>query len=73
MYEAGKEFNFSRHIRASIDRIKNLTISVPDISEQNKIGDLILTYRDTIMKANHEIQNAQHNINNILNDIIEIE
>ncbi|MCI6474592.1 MAG: N-6 DNA methylase [Mucispirillum sp.] len=73
LYEAGKEFNFSRHIRASIDRIKNLTISVPDISEQNKIGDLILTYRDTIMKANHEIQNAQHNINNILNDIIEIE
>ncbi|HIZ88632.1 MAG TPA: N-6 DNA methylase, partial [Candidatus Mucispirillum faecigallinarum] len=73
LYEAGKEFNFSRNIRASIDRIKNLTIYAPDISEQNKIGDLILTYRDTIMKANHEIQNAQHNINNILNDIIEIE
>lgn len=73
LYEAGKEFNFSRQIRASTDRIKNLTISAPDIAEQNKIGDLILTYRDTIMKANHEIQNAQNNIYNILNNIIEIE
>ncbi len=73
LYEAGKEFNFSRQIRASTDRIKNLTISAPDIAEQNKIGDLILTYRDTIMKANHEIQNVQNNIYNILNNIIEIE
>lgn len=73
LYEAGKDFKFSRQIRASEDRIKDLIISVPDLSEQNKIGDIILTYRDTIMKANHEIQNAQHNINNIVSDIIEIE
>lgn len=28
---------FSRNYRASIDRVKGITFSVPDITEQNKV------------------------------------
>lgn len=70
LYEAGKEVNFSRQIRASIDRIKDLTISAPDIATQNQIGDTILECKCKIMKAKNNIKQARDNIDNILSDII---
>lgn len=72
LYEVGKEFNFSRQIRASTDRIKDLIISVPDIATQNQIGNTISVCRDIIRKANNEIKHAKDNIDYILNDIMEI-
>ena len=73
LYEVGKEFNFSRQIRASTDRIKDLIISVPDIATQNQIGNTISVCRDIIRKANNEIKHAKDNIDYILNNIMEIE
>ena len=39
--KAGQEVHFSRNHRASIDRIKGLSVTVPTIQEQNNIVDKI--------------------------------
>ncbi|KAA6323926.1 hypothetical protein EZS27_026686, partial [termite gut metagenome] len=58
LHKEGKQQGFSRNLRASIDRIKNLTIKIPPLSEQQKI-DL------EIEKIETQIAEAQKIIDSI--------
>ena len=53
--EAGKDFDFSRTKRASIDRIKDIKIPVPDIEEQKRTIAEILPLEKRIEKLQKDI------------------
>jgi type I restriction enzyme M protein len=54
--EIGKEKRFSRSHRASTDRIKGISIKVPDINIQNELEKEILKQEKIINKANKIIE-----------------
>lgn len=55
--EAGKEKRFSRSHRASTDRIKGISIKVPDIKTQNDLEKEVLKQEKIIDKARKIIEN----------------
>ena len=62
----GKAVNFSRNYRASIDRIKGLSVKVPNIEEQNKIADDVLKLEQKITQAQKTIEKAPEKKQQIL-------
>ncbi len=56
--EKGKEARFSRTIRASIDRIKGLTIEAPDMKTQNEFAINIQKLEEKIRQAQEIIEKA---------------
>ncbi|MDD2478066.1 MAG: N-6 DNA methylase [Candidatus ainarchaeum sp.] len=54
--KAGKNINFSRNYRASIDRIKNISIKLPSIQLQNKIISEIEKNETEILKISESIK-----------------
>ena len=54
--EAGKERRFSRSHRASTDRIKGISIKVPDIKIQNELEKEIIKQEELIDKSNTVIE-----------------
>jgi len=46
--KAGKERGFSRSLRASIDRVKRLTVQLPSIDKQREVADKVIEYERII-------------------------
>jgi hypothetical protein len=46
--KAGKERGFSRSLRASIDRVKRLTMQLPSIDKQREVADKVIEYERII-------------------------
>jgi len=65
--KAGDKVNFSRNYRASIDRIKSLSVAVPPIALQDKIIKEIDKAEIEIAKLNNEIKNIPRLKDKILN------
>ncbi len=57
--KVGKEFGFSRHYRASIDRIKGITIEVPSIELQNDFARKVQMLESRIDQAKTIIEGAK--------------
>lgn len=48
--KAGKERGFTRSLRASIDRVKRLTVQLPSIDKQREIAEKVLEYESLIIE-----------------------
>jgi restriction endonuclease S subunit len=64
--EKGKEARFSRTIRASIDRIKGISIEAPDIKIQNEFATKIEKLEEKIKQAKKIIEKAPQHKQQIL-------
>lgn len=58
---------FSRNYRASIDRVKGITFSVPDITEQNKVVAEVREIEVKITDAEKQLKALQGKTAEILN------
>ncbi|MDO5770378.1 MAG: restriction endonuclease subunit S, partial [Psychrobacter sp.] len=56
--KAGETERFSRHHRASTERVKNLNLQLPDIAIQNEVVDSIVVLEEQIAQAQSVIDNA---------------
>ncbi len=65
--KAGQEVNFSRTIRASIDRIKGITIKAPSMTEQKALISKVEKLEDKIKLSNKIIDESNDKKENILN------
>jgi len=65
--KAGKEVNFSRTIRASIDRIKGITIKAPSIKEQKAVISKVEKLEDKIKLSKIIINDSSNKKETILN------
>jgi type I restriction-modification system DNA methylase subunit len=54
----GEAVNFSRNHRASIDRIKGLSIKVPDIEDQNKTANEVIKLEQKIIQAQAKLEKS---------------
>jgi type I restriction enzyme M protein len=70
LQNAGKNMRFSRNYRASIDRIKNISIKVPPISLQNKIISEIEKEEKEILEITENIKEIPQQKENILKKYI---
>nr|WP_314749861.1 N-6 DNA methylase [uncultured Porphyromonas sp.] len=68
---AGKQFGFSRSLRASIDRVEQLSIPVPPLQEQERIIREIEGYEAEIRKAEAVMQGAEARKSAILRKYLE--
>ena len=67
----GKQFGFSRSLRASIDRVEQLSIPVPPLQEQERIIREIEGYEAEIRKAEAVMQAAEARKSAILRKYLE--
>jgi type I restriction-modification system DNA methylase subunit/restriction endonuclease S subunit len=67
----GKEKRFSRTLRASIDRIKTITIKAPSKKEQDRFALEVEKLEQTINQANEIIQKAPKHKEEILKGYLE--
>lgn len=63
----GKKMGFSRNYRASVDRVKGITFSVPDITEQNKVVAEVREIEVKIGDAEKHLKALQGKTAEILN------
>lgn len=68
----GLNIRFSRSNRASIDRVSNLQIYLPNIEKQNEIINQVVELEDKIEKLENSIDKLNQDKVNIINDILEI-
>ena len=68
---AGKELEFSRNKRASIDRIQGIKIKVPSITDQKKIVTQIEKIENKITKLENEINKIPEQKERILKKYLE--
>lgn len=68
--KVGIEYGFSRAKRASIDRIKELKIPIPDIKEQKNIVEQIIPIEHEIQKLQEEIDKIPEQKQAILNKLL---
>lgn len=69
--QAGKQFGFSRSLRASIDRVGQLSVSVPPMSEQERVIREIEGYEAEIRKAEAVMQGVEARKSAILRKYLE--
>ena len=69
--QAGKQFGFSRSLRASIDRVGQLSVSVPPMAEQERVIREIEDYEAEIRKAEAVMQGAEVRKSDILQKYLE--
>lgn len=62
----GEKIGFSRTLRASIDRIKNINISVPNIEIQNHEMEKVYILEEKI----HKLEENQIDLNKKINDVL---
>ena len=60
-------------MRASIDRIEELQIPIPDLNIQNEISNTILDSKKQIYQSQLKINNAKIRQREIMDDIFQIE
>jgi len=58
LYRAGVSAGFSRHFRASIDRIKGLSIQVPVFDEQEKVANNVIVLEESLKQMQAVITSA---------------
>ena len=58
LYQAGQRERFSRSHRASIERIKNLTLSFPSIDIQNAVVEQVIIFENQIKDLQNVINEA---------------
>ena len=58
LYQAGQKERFSRSHRASIERIKNLTLSFPSIDIQNVVAEQVIVFENQIKDLQNVINEA---------------
>jgi restriction endonuclease S subunit len=68
----GKEQRFSRTLRASIDRIKSITVKVPPLAEQKRIVAEIEKYEAAIAQAQAVMEGAAEKKKEILGRWLEV-
>ena len=68
--KAGQEIHFSRNHRASIDRIKGLTVNVPTIQVQDEIVTIIEKLEQKIKQAQTTIETAPRQKQQILDNYL---
>ncbi len=68
--KAGQEIHFSRNHRASIDRIKGLTVNVPTIQVQDEIVTIIEKLEQEIKQAQTTIETAPRQKQQILDNYL---
>ena len=64
---------FSRSNRASVERVSNLTVSLPDIKEQNKVIEQVDELESKISELELKLDTLNYKIENIVNSTLEIE
>jgi restriction endonuclease S subunit len=64
--EEGKRRGFSRTLRASIDRVKRLTIQLPPIDEQRKTAEQVFEYEAKIIAAKTKLSELEGKKQDIL-------
>ena len=69
--QAGKQFGFSRSLRASIDRVGQLSVSVPPMSEQERVIREIEGYEAEIRKVEAVMQGVEARKSAILRKYLE--
>ena len=67
----GKEMNFTRNFRPSIERVKGITFTTPDINEQNKVIAKIEELEKEIVNCKTTIANLQNKTTEILNKYLQ--
>ncbi|MBN1968493.1 MAG: N-6 DNA methylase [Candidatus Delongbacteria bacterium] len=70
LYQAGKDVRFSRNHRASIDRIKGLSIRVPSLKMQDEIMQSIEASEKQIEKLKNELKVIPEKKRAILNEFL---
>lgn len=63
----GKKIGFSRNLRASIDRIEGIKISVPSIEDQEKIISQVIELEQKISETQNKIDSMNGKTTEILN------
>lgn len=66
LFEVGAKFGFSRQNRASIERISNLTLSLPPLEAQEKIVKAIEFCEGEISNLNNELKTLENATSKIL-------
>lgn len=66
LFEVGAKFGFSRQIRASIERIYNLTLKLPPLDAQEKIVKAIEFCESKILNLKNELKTLQNATSEIL-------
>ena len=69
----GLNLRFSRNNRASIERVSNINISLPEIEEQNKIVDQLIKFENKIQDIEKKLKELYQQKIDIVNNILEIE
>lgn len=69
----GLNLRFSRSNRASIERVSNINVSIPEIEEQNKIIAEIIKLENEIFEMEKKLNEFKQQKENIVNTILEIE
>lgn len=65
--KAGESVGFSRSYRASIDRIKNLTVNVPNIKIQNQEMNKVYVLEDKLKALEENQLDLNKEISTVLN------
>jgi len=68
--KAGEEIRFSRTLRASIDRIKGISIKAPSIKEQNSLVSKIQKLEEKITKAKAIVESASQRKQAVLKEYL---
>lgn len=69
----GLNLRFSRNNRASIERVSNINISLPEIEEQNKIVYQLIKFENKIHDIEKKLKELYQQKIDIVNNILEIE
>jgi len=69
----GINLRFSRSNRASVDRVSNITVSLPSIGEQNKVIDAVVELESKISELELKLDALNHEKETIVNNTLEIE
>lgn len=69
----GLNLRFSRTNRASIDRVSNIKMSLPEIEEQNKIVNQLIKFENKIQDIEIKLSELNQQKIDIVNKILEIE
>ena len=69
----GINLRFSRSNCASVDRVSNITVSLPSIGEQNKVIDAVVELESKISELELKLEILNHEKETIVNNTLEIE
>lgn len=66
--KAGKERGFTRSLRASIDRVKRLTVELPPIDKQREIAEKVFEYENLIAEKKSRLDELEKERQKVLDE-----